>query len=167
MTGELRSRVARLWGTLIPKLSGWGCPIFTVSGTITSETLEAALTASNTLRRVRVGWRRVLPREARTGALSTAIRVTGAYRAEQGSLTQQQWHRKPGETMVAYRRTQQWPRSCTHLTPLSTKSPHAPAASASAPGSPLHAPSKPKNISTPNGDIPANTDGATLSRKHA
>ena len=55
----------------------------------------------------------------------------------------------------------------THLTPLSARSPHAPAASASARGSPLHCPSKPKNMRTPNGDIPANTDGATLSRKHA
>ena len=68
--------------------------------------------------------------------------------------------------LAAYQRGQQWPRSCTHLTPLSTKSPHAPAASASAPGSSLHCPSNPKNISTPNGDMPVNTDGATLSRKH-
>ena len=56
---------------------------------------------------------------------------------------------------------------CYAATPFNATSPHAPAASASTPGSSLHCPSKPKNIRTPSGDMPANTDGATLSRKHA
>lgn len=52
-------------------------------------------------------------------------------------------------------------------TPFNATSPHAPAARASAYGSPLHLPSNPKNMRTPSGDMPVNTDGATPSRKHA
>ena len=85
--------------------------------------------------------------------------VRGVYGARIGGDTTQRARDNRGE---ANKRAMRYA-----ATPFNVTSPHAPAASASAPGSSLHCPSNPKNIRTPNGDMPANTDGATLSWKHA